>query len=70
MNGFNTALNEMMDDIFMGINISKEEENAMMKHFEKSNYSRMHIVNVRRDEDGVLSVKYDDGMWIRYQVLK
>lgn len=60
MNGFNTGLSEMMEDIFCGLKVTKEEE--------KNIKNRMHIVSARRDEDGVLSVKYDDGQWIRYKV--
>lgn len=68
MNGFNTGLDEMMKDIFMGLHVTSEEEKAMREHYERSDYSRLHILRARRDEDKVLSVLYDDGKWIRYKV--
>lgn len=59
MNGFNMGLNEMMEDIFLGLHVTNEEEKKIK--------NRMHIVKARRDEDGVLSILYDDGKWIRYK---
>lgn len=48
------------EDIFCGLKVTKEEE--------KNIKNRMHIVGARREEDGVLSVKYDNGQWISYKV--
>ncbi len=59
MNGFNRGLDEMMEDIFMGLHVTNEEEKKIK--------NRMHILKARRDEDGVLAILYDDGKWIRYQ---
>lgn len=57
MNGFNVGLEEMMEDVFMGLKVTTEEE--------KNIKNRLHIVSARRADDGVLCVQYDDGQWVR-----
>ena len=66
MNEFNKALDNMIADIFSGLNITAEELHTMQEHWNNSNYSRLHITRAWRDSSNVLCVAYDDETWFHY----
>ena len=66
MNGFNEALDNMMNEIFSGLEVTAEELRTMEQHWKNSNYSRLHITRAWRDSDNVLCVAYDDNSWFHY----